>query len=146
MELTKKNFSSNIISKKLIQENKNQSKDIEFIKKFLLHLRENLERKKRIKQEPEIQYVKTVPQHARDLLKRKLKNKPANIIWEEEFPYFNREIKVKETDKIKDERQLHIKSLNRDHQTMINSMLNTIEILIHIILERKMKKNCYYRQ
>ena len=36
--------------------------------------------------------------------------------------------------------QLYIKLLNRYHQTMINGMLNTIEILIHITLERNMKK------
>ena len=38
-------------------------------------------------------------------MSRRLKNKPANIICDEEFlkesPYFNRKIKVNETDKIK---------------------------------------------
>ena len=42
--------------------------------------------------------------------------------------------------KEKDGRQLYIKLLNRYHQTMINGMLNTTEILIHIILKRKAKK------
>ena len=42
--------------------------------------------------------------------------------------------------KQKDVRQLYIKFINRYHQTMINRMLNTIEILIHIMLERKTKK------
>ena len=35
---------------------------------------------------------------------------------------------------------MDIKVLNRYHQTMINDMLNTMEILIHFILERKTKK------
>ena len=44
----------------LMQKNKNQSKDIEYINKVPLHPRERLKRKKIIKQEPEIQYIKTV--------------------------------------------------------------------------------------
>ena len=56
---------------------------------------------KRIKQEPERQYVKTVPQHPRDWLSRRLKNKPANTLRDKKFPYFNRKIKVNETDKTK---------------------------------------------
>ena len=44
----------------LIQKNKNQRKDIEYINKVPLHPRERLKRKKIIKQEPEIQYIKTV--------------------------------------------------------------------------------------
>ena len=59
--------------KKLIWKNKNQSKDIEYIKKFSLHSRERLKCNRTIKQEPEIQYVKTVPQHTRDWLSRRLK-------------------------------------------------------------------------
>ena len=47
-------FSSNITSKKLIQKNKNQSKDIEYIKKVPLHTREHLKHKTRIKQGPEM--------------------------------------------------------------------------------------------
>ena len=131
------------LEKKLIQKIKNQSKDIEYIKKVQLHPRERLQYKKRIKQKPEIRSVKTVLQHPRDRLSRRLKNKPANIIYDEaflkEFPYFNRKIKV-------NERQLNEKLLNSCHQTIINGMLNTTEILIHIILERKMKKNCYRQQ
>ena len=42
--------------------------------------------------------------------------------------------------KQKDERQLYITLLSRYHQTMINGMLNTTEILIHIILETKDEK------
>ena len=61
--------------------------------------------KKIIKQEPEIQDVNTVPQHLQDWLRRRLKYKPAKIICDEEFlkefPYLNRKIKVKKTDKIK---------------------------------------------
>ena len=77
----KKNFFTQILSqKKLVQKNKNQSKDTEYIKKVPLHPHERLKQKKRIKQKPEIQYVKPVPQHSRDRLSRRLKNKPANII------------------------------------------------------------------
>ena len=61
--------------------------------------------KKGIKQESEIKYVKTVPQCPRDQLGRRLKNKPANIICNEEFLkeflYFNRKIKLNKTNKIK---------------------------------------------
>ena len=46
-----------------------------------------------------------MPQHPRNRLRRGVKNKPANIICDEnflkEFPYFNKKIKVNETDKIK---------------------------------------------
>ena len=49
--------------------------------------------------------MKTVPQHPRDRLSRRIKNKPANIICDEEFlkefPYFNRKIKASETNKMK---------------------------------------------
>ena len=65
-----------------MQENKNQSKGIESIKKVPLHPREHLKRKKRIKQGPEIQYNKTILQHPRDQLSGRLKNKPPNIICE----------------------------------------------------------------
>ena len=103
--MKKNNFPQILPQKKLILKNKNQSKGIEYIKKVPLHPRECLKRKKRIKQELEIQYVKTVPQHPRDRLSRRLKNKPENIICDKEFlkefPYFNRKIKVNETDKIK---------------------------------------------
>ena len=104
-QIDKKIFPQILPQKKLIQKNKNQRKDIEYIKKVPLHRRERLKCKKRIKQEPEIQYVKTVPQHPRDRLTRRLKNKSANIICDEEFLkeflYFNRKIKVNKTDKIK---------------------------------------------
>ena len=62
----KNNFPQILPKKKLMQTNKNQSKDTEYIKKVPLHPRECLKRKKRINEEPEIQYVKTVPQHPRD--------------------------------------------------------------------------------
>ena len=106
MNQTDKKFFPQILpQKKLIQKNKNQGKDIEYIENLLLHPHERLKCKKRIKQEPKIQYVKTVPQHPQDRLSRRLKNKPANIICDEkflkEFPYFNRKIKVNKTDKIK---------------------------------------------
>ena len=104
--------------KRLIQKNKNQTKDIEYVKKVSLHPRDRLKRKKKIKQESEVQYIKPLPQHPRDRLNRRLKNRPANIICDEEllkeFPYFNR-IEVNETDKLKDQRQLYIESLNRYH-------------------------------
>ena len=54
------------MSKKANTKNNHRSKDIEHIKKVLLHPLERLKGKKRIKQEPEIQYVKTVPQQPRD--------------------------------------------------------------------------------
>ena len=57
------NFPQILPQKKLIQRNKNQSKDIKYIKKVPLHPREHLKCKKRIKQEPEIYYVKIVLQH-----------------------------------------------------------------------------------
>ena len=83
-------------------------------------------------------------------MSRRLKNKPANLICDEEFlkefPYFNRKIKVNETDKIKREEALIYKIVKRYHQTMINGMLNTTGILIHIILEKKANKNYCYRQ
>ena len=65
------NFPQILPQKKLIQKNKNQSKDIEYIKKVPLHPRERLKCKKRIKQEPEIRYVKTVRQHPRYRLSRR---------------------------------------------------------------------------
>ena len=74
-------------------------------KKFPLYPRELLKRKKRIKQESEIQFLKTLTQYPRDQLSRRLKKKPGNLICDEEFlkkfPYFNRKIKVNQTDKIK---------------------------------------------
>ena len=49
--------------------------------------------------------MRTLPQHLQDWLSRRLKNKPANIIGDEdflkEFWYFKRKIKVNKTDKIK---------------------------------------------
>ena len=113
-----KNDPQILLQKRLIQKNKNQSKDIEYIKKVSLHPRDRLKHKKKIKQESEVQYIKPLPQHPRDRLNRRLKNRPANIICDEEllkeFPYFNR-IEVNETDKLKDQRRLYIESLNRYH-------------------------------
>ena len=64
-------------------------------------------------------------------MSRRLKNKPANIICDEEFlkefPYFNRKIKVNETEKIKRLEAIIYPSDND-------------KILIDIILERKTKK------
>ena len=54
--MKKNNFPQILPEKKLILKNKNKSKDIEYITKVSLHLREGLKRKKIIKQEPEIQY------------------------------------------------------------------------------------------
>ena len=68
-----------------MQKNKNQSKDIEYIKNVPLHPQERLKRKKKTKQEPEVQDIKTLPQHPQDRLNRRLKNRPANIICYEEF-------------------------------------------------------------
>ena len=49
--------------------------------------------------------MKTVPSHPRDHISRRLKNAPANIVCDEEFlkefPYFNKKIRLNETDKIK---------------------------------------------
>ena len=49
--------------------------------------------------------MKTVPSHPKDCLSRRLKNAPANTVCHEEFlkefPYFNKKIRVNETDKIK---------------------------------------------
>ena len=77
-------------------------------------------------------------------MNRRLKNKTANIKFDEqflkEFPYVNGKIKVNETDKIIRREAIIYKLLNRYHQTMINGMLNTTEIVIHIILKRKTKK------
>ena len=128
--------------KRLIQKNKNQSKDIEYIKKVPLHPRDRLKHQKKIKQESEVQYIKPLLQHPRDRLSRRLKNRPANIICDEEFlkefPYFNR-IEVNKTDKLKHQRRLYTKSLNRYHQMMTHIMLNTIKILTHIISEKTEK-------
>ena len=55
-----KKYAQILPQKKLIQENKNQSKDIEYIKNVPLHLRERLKRKKKTKQEPEVQDIKTL--------------------------------------------------------------------------------------
>ena len=41
---------------------------------------------------------------------------------------------------IKRQEEIIYKIVKQYHQTMINGMLNTTEILIHIILERKAKK------
>ena len=50
-------------------------------------------------------------------MSRRLKNKPANLICDEEFlkefPYFNRKIKVNETDKIKREEALIYKIVKK---------------------------------
>ena len=77
-------------------------------------------------------------------MSRRIKNKPANTICDEEFlkefPYFNRKIKVNETDKIKRRGAITYKIVKQIPQKMINGMLNTIEILIHITLERKTTK------
>ena len=78
----KKKISQILPQKKLLQKNRNQSKDIEYIKKRFPC--EHLKHKKR-KLEPEIHYVKTVPQHPLDQLSRRRKDKPANIICDEEF-------------------------------------------------------------
>ena len=82
IKLIKKKISQILPQKKLLQKNRNQSKDIEYIKKRFPC--EHLKHKKR-KLEPEIHYVKTVPQHPLDQLSRRRKHKPANIICDEEF-------------------------------------------------------------
>ena len=50
-------------------------------------------------------------------MSQRLKNKPANLICDEEFlkefPYFNRKIKVNETDKIKREEALIYKIVKK---------------------------------
>ena len=50
-------------------------------------------------------------------MSQRLKNKPANLICDEEFlkefPYFNRKIKVNETDKIKREEALTYKIVKK---------------------------------
>ena len=75
------------------------------MKKVPLHPRERLKRKNRLKHEPELNYLKTVPSQPKDHLSRWLKNAPANIVCNEEFlkefAYFNKKIRVNETDKIK---------------------------------------------
>ena len=103
--------------KKLIQKNKNQSKDIEYIQKVSLNPCEQLKRKKRIKQEPEIQYLKTVLQHPRDRFRRRINNKPTHTICDEEFlkefRYFNRKLKVSKTDKLKRREAIIYKSVKQ---------------------------------
>ena len=69
--------------KKLIQRSKNQSKDIEYIKKVPPYSRERLNCKNRLKDEPVLKYLKTVPSDPRDRLSRPLKNAPANIVCDE---------------------------------------------------------------
>ena len=61
---------TNITKKKLIQRSKNQSKEIEYIKKVPLHPRERLKSKNRLKDKPELNYLKTVPSYPRDCLSR----------------------------------------------------------------------------
>ena len=75
---------------------------------------------------------KTVPKHPQDRLSRRLKNKSTNIISEVK-------VKQRKQKKYKDERQSYIKLLDRYHLTIINGILNTVEILIHITLERNAK-------
>ena len=64
-----------------------------------------MKRKNRLKDKPELKYSKTVPSHPRDPSSRQLKKAPANIVCDEEFlkefPYFNKKIRLNETDKIK---------------------------------------------
>ena len=95
----------NITKRKLIQGSKDQSKEIEYLKNVPLHPRKCLKRKNRLKDEPELKCLKTVPSHPRDRLSRRLKIAPGNIVCDEEFlkefPYFNKKIRVSETDKIK---------------------------------------------
>ena len=55
-----KKYAQILPQKKLVQDNKNQSKDIEYIKNVPLHPRERLKRKKKTKQEPEVQDIKTL--------------------------------------------------------------------------------------
>ena len=73
--------------------------------------------KNRLKDEPELKYLTTVPSHPRDHLSRQLKNAPANIVCDEkllkEFPYFNKKIKVNETDKIKQREAIFDKILKQ---------------------------------
>ena len=69
--------------KKSIERSKNQSIEIDYIKKVSLHPRERLKCKNRLKDETELKYLKTVPSHPRDCLSRRLKNTPANIVCNE---------------------------------------------------------------
>ena len=105
IKLIKKVILKYYLKKNWYRKNKNQNKDIEYIKKDPLHPRERLKRQKKIKQEPEVQYIKTPLQYPWYRLGRRFKSRPANIICNKEllkeFPYFNRKIKVNETDKIK---------------------------------------------
>ena len=59
----------------------------------------------RLKDEAELKYLKTVQSHSRDHLSRRVKNASANIVCDEEFlkefAYFNKKIRVNETDKTK---------------------------------------------
>ena len=105
LKRSEKKYLQIVSKKKLIQGSKNQSKEIEYIKKFPFHPCERLKRKNRLKDKPELKYSKTVPSHPRDPSSRQLKKAPANIVCDEEFlkefPYFNKKIRVKETDKMK---------------------------------------------
>ena len=108
---------TNITEKKLIQRSKNQSKEIEYIKKVLLHPRERLKCKNRLKDEPKLKYLKTVTSHPRYRLSRRLKNAPANTMCNEkflkEFPYFNKKIRVNERNKIKQREAIFDKILKQ---------------------------------
>ena len=75
------------------------------LKKLPFHPCERLKRKNRLKDKLELKYFKTVPSHLRDPLSKQLKKAPTNIVCDEEFLkeflYFNKKIRVNETDKIK---------------------------------------------
>ena len=60
---------TNITPKKLLQRSKNQTKEIEYIKNVLLHPRERLKHKNRLKDKPELKYLKTLPSHLQRSLK-----------------------------------------------------------------------------
>ena len=76
-----------------------------------------MKHKNRLKDEPELKYLKTVPSHPRDRLSRQFKNAPGNVVCDEEFlkefPYFNKKIRVNETDKIKRREAIFDKTLRQ---------------------------------
>ena len=97
---------TNITPKKLLQRSKNQTKEIEYIKNVLLHPRERLKHKNRLKDKPELKNIwKHYHLTPRDWWSRRLKNASVKIVYDEkflkEFPCFNKKIRLNETDKKK---------------------------------------------
>ena len=105
--------------------------------------------KNRLKDKPELKYSKTVPSHPRDPSSRQLKKAPANIVCDEEFlkefPYFNKKIRLNETDKIKRREAIFDNILTRMGHENVKYYVKynqdfTLEKMRKLLLQRALTK------